>query len=308
MPSENQSILSSQDLYLMTTATDDGNRLENKKGASAPATVKRGWLSLLASFGIPAAFVLAFLYILIGLQNSAETAAAGLVGLLPVGYAFGAGMVASVNPCGFFMLPAYVSFQLGTEDPAFAQTSGGQRLLKALLLGGTATLGFVAAFAVAGGLIAAGGQWLIGAFPYAGVALGGALIALGLWLLATRRSPGILSASRLKFTPQRKLSNAFLFGIAYAVGSLSCTLPIFLVVVGSSLASQGVVASLGQFVSYALGMGTILVLVTIGSALFQGSVARWLRRAIPYVHRASAIFLAGAGAYLVYYWVYFVGL
>jgi hypothetical protein len=55
-------------------------------------------------------------------------------------------------------------------------------------------------------------------------------------------------------------------------------------------------------------MGTILVAVTIGSALFQGSVARWLRGAIPYVHRASAMFLVGAGAYLVYYWVFFAGL
>ncbi len=94
----------------------------------------------------------------------------------------------------------------------------------------------------------------------------------------------------------------------YAVGSLSCTLPIFLVVVGGSLAGQSLTASLGQFISYALGMGTILVGVTIGSALFQGSVARWLRKAIPYVHRASALFLIGAGGYLIYYWVFFAGL
>jgi cytochrome c biogenesis protein CcdA len=32
---------------------------------------------------------------------------ANLTELLPVGYAFAAGMVASVNPCGFFMLPSY---------------------------------------------------------------------------------------------------------------------------------------------------------------------------------------------------------
>jgi cytochrome c-type biogenesis protein len=33
----------------------------------------------------------------------------GLVTVLPVGYAFGAGMVAAVNPCGFAMQPAYLS-------------------------------------------------------------------------------------------------------------------------------------------------------------------------------------------------------
>ena len=33
-------------------------------------------------------------------------------------YAFTAGMVASVNPCGFAMLPAYLSYFLGIEGQA----------------------------------------------------------------------------------------------------------------------------------------------------------------------------------------------
>jgi cytochrome c biogenesis protein CcdA len=115
-----------------------------------------------------------------------------------------------------------------------------------------------------------------------------------------------MAASRVTVHRRRNLRNVFLFGIAYAIGSLSCTLPIFLVVVGGSLAGQGLAASFGQFIGYALGMGLILVAVTIGSALFRGSVARWLRQAIPYVHNASALFLIGAGAYLVYYWVFSV--
>ena len=105
----------------------------------------------------------------------------------------------------------------------------------------------------------------------------------------------------MKFLDRRtNYRNVFLFGIAYAVGSLSCTLPIFLVVVGGSLASQGPAASFGQFIIYALGMGAILIAVTIGSALFRGSVAKWLRQAMPYVHRVSAMFLVAAGAYLIY--------
>ncbi len=79
-------------------------------------------------------------------------------------------------------------------------------------------------------------------------------------------------------------------------------------VVGSSLASQGLVNSFVQFIGYGLGMGAILIAVTIGAALFQGTVARGLRAAMPYVHRMSALFLAGAGAYLVYYWLFIAGL
>jgi len=31
---------------------------------------------------------------------------------------------------------------------------------------------------------------------------------------------------------------------------------------------------------------------------------RWLRLIVPFVHRVSALFLIGAGLYLVYYWVW----
>jgi len=270
-------------------------------------TGKEKW-RLAASFSIPAVVVVAILLLLLSIRDVAETAMANLAILLPVGYAFGAGMVASVNPCGFFLLPSYISYHLGTEEDDFYESSAWTRVSKALLLGGVATVGFVVIFAITGSLISIGGQWLIRVFPFAGVAIGVVMILLGVWLVATRRTLGIMAASRVTVSRERNLRNVFLFGIAYATGSLSCTLPIFLVVVGGSLASQGWVASLGQFISYALGMGTILIAVTIGSALFQGSVAKWLRQAMPYVHRASAMFLVGAGAYLIYYWVFFAGL
>ena len=36
--------------------------------------------------------------------------------IIPLGYAFGAGMVSTVNPCGFAMLPAYLGLYLGSRD------------------------------------------------------------------------------------------------------------------------------------------------------------------------------------------------
>jgi cytochrome c biogenesis protein CcdA len=263
---------------------------------------------VLASFLLPIAFVGGLLLLMISLRDGVEAAVASVAGWLPVGYAFAAGMVASVNPCGFLMLPTYVSYHLGTREQGYYAQPAANRALKALALGTIATAGFLVILAVVGIVIAAGGQWLIGVFPYAGIAIGAAMAALGVWLLVTRRSLGILAASRATVSPKRNLRNVFLFGIAYATGSLSCTLPIFLVVVGSSLASQGLMSSFVQFISYGLGMGTILIVVTIGVALFQGTVTRWLRTVMPYVHRMSAMFLAGAGIYLVYYWLFVAGI
>jgi len=225
-----------------------------------------------------------------------------------VGYAFAAGLVASVNPCGFMMLPSYITFHLGAQEPGYYERPALKRARQALGLGLAATAGFLVILAVAGGVIAAGGQWLIRVFPYAGVGIGVAMSILGVYLLVTHRSLGIVAASRVAIRPQRNLRNAFLFGIAYATGSLSCTLPIFLVVVGSSLASRGLANAFVQFIGYGLGMGVILIAVTIGAALFRGTVSRWLRAALPYVHRMSALFLIGAGVYLVYYWLFIAGL
>jgi cytochrome c-type biogenesis protein len=274
-----------------TFSQDSGN------GLSGP-----GRLGGVASYVIPVLLVGGFLVLMIALRDGAEAAVASLAGLLPVGYAFAAGMVASVNPCGFLMLPSYMSYHLGTEEDGYYEQPAPKRALKALAMGLVATAGFLAILTVAGLAIAGGGQWLIRVFPYAGVAIGGAMALLGIWLLVTRRTLGILAASRVTVSPKRNMRNVFLFGIAYAIGSLSCTLPIFLVVVGSSLASQGLMHSFLQFIGYGLGMGTILIAVTVGAALFWGTVAKGLRSAIPYVHRMSALFLTGAGAYLVYYW------
>jgi cytochrome c-type biogenesis protein len=213
---------------------------------------------LVASFVIPVALVASLFVLLLSIRDSTEAAVANVASLLPVGFAFAAGMVASVNPCGFFMLPAYISYHLGTQEEGFYKQSAARRLVKGLSLGAVTTLGFLVVFAVVGGVISAGGQWLVRVFPYAGVAIGVTIIIVGLYLLATHRTLGIMAASRVTVSPQRTSRNVFMYGIVYAVGSLSCTLPIFLVVVGSSLTSQGLLGSLSQFIGYALGMGTSL--------------------------------------------------
>ncbi|MFV1858818.1 MAG: cytochrome c biogenesis CcdA family protein [Anaerolineales bacterium] len=262
-------------------------------------------LKNLASFVIPAALVGGMILVLISLQASAESSAADLATFLPIGFAFAAGMVASVNPCGFLLLPSYISFQIGTSTAETQASPAGQRLGRALVMGLLATAGFVAVFALVGSVIVAGGQFLVGIFPFVGLAIGVLMVGLGIWLLLSKAKLGIMAASRLTITPKRNPQNIFLFGIVYAAGSLSCTLPIFLVVVGSSFATQGIGTAIGQFIGYALGMGIVLIAVTIASALAEGTISRWLKGLLPYLDRISAMFLVGAGAYLVYYWTIF---
>ncbi len=254
---------------------------------------------------VSAVVVIGFLVVLVSARPRLEQGVSNLASLLPVGYAFAAGMVASVNPCGALMLPSYILFQLEVDE--HAPPSVLDQVFRALRVATVATGGFALVFGAAGIVISAGGRWLIGLFPYAGLLIGGAMVVLGVWLLASHRELGILAASRVAVTPRRTLGNVFLFGSAYGISSLSCTLPIFLVVVGSALGTGVITTSIAQFMGYALGMGAVLAVITVGTALFREVIERWLRRLIPYVHRVSALFLVGAGAYLVYYWLAEVG-
>jgi cytochrome c biogenesis protein CcdA len=226
-----------------------------------------------------------------------------LASLVPLGYAFGAGMVAAANPCGILLLPSVVAFYLTRSEGA--ELSGEQRAGKAVLLAVMATLGFLAVFVVIGLIIGAGGRALAGAFPIGGFLVGVLLVGLGGWLALSGRSFGILAAGGAlgRVEPGRDLRSLFLFGVAYAITSLACTLPIFLVVAGSALAAGGPLGAAGQFIGYALGMGSVVTAVVLGAAFFEGAVRRSVRRVIPYVHRLSAAFLLGAGVFLVKYWL-----
>jgi cytochrome c-type biogenesis protein len=234
--------------------------------------------------------------------NTYQSLISGWLSGLPLAYSFGAGMLASVNPCGFLMLPAYATYYVTADDGRAVAPSSRTRSLRAVELGLLATAGFVAVFAPLGLVISLGGHALVQFFPYASLLIGVVLAALGLTLIVTHRSISLAFSERVRLRRSRSPRGVFLFGLAYAVASLGCTLPVFIVVVGSALAANGPLTAFVQFVNYALGMGLVLVAVSLGAALAQGAILGRLQRLLPYVERAGGIFLVAAGAYLVYYW------
>ena len=214
------------------------------------------------------------------------------------GLAFSAGLLASINPCGFAMLPAMVSFYLGQGQEDYAARPVGHRALEGLALGALVTAGFLLVFVVAGALVSLGAGAVARVFPWATVVIGAALVGLGLWLYLG----GSLNVRAPHLQPARVAGSyraMFVYGIAYALASLGCTLPIFLIAVGAAL-TAGLVGSLALFVTYSLGMGLVLTAVALGAALFRGVVSSTLRRALPYVQQVSALLLVVAGGYLLW--------
>ena len=220
--------------------------------------------------------------------------------IVPIVVAFLAGNLATLNPCGFAMLPGFLSFYLGTSDGA-DQVRGG-RLGEGLIVGGLVTAGFVGVFAVLAIPLSFGATALAAIFPWAGLMVGLALVVLGTGELAGHHLLVRLPGGR---TPRMSRSprEIVLFGAGYALASLSCTLPTFLALTASSFAARGPLGSALVLLSYTAGTATILGGLSIAAALVKDGFTRGLRRLLPVVGRASAILLIGVGVYLVTYWV-----
>ena len=219
---------------------------------------------------------------------------------LPLAFAFTAGLFATINPCGWAMLPAFVAYYLGSREESFEDRPLGRRAYDGVFLGLLVTAGFLVIFAGFGLALSAGLRVIIRFLPFAALIVGGALVLLGIWLLVGRSLPLSLPQPNLNLQAHNRKS-VFLFGVAYGFASLSCTLPVFLAVVGVGLATASFATTGVMFLVYGLGMATVLMGVAIGAALFKGSVSGWLRGALPYVNRVGAALLVVAGLYLIWY-------
>lgn len=216
----------------------------------------------------------------------------------PLLFAFAAGTVASANPCGFAILPAFFLSYLRLGE----ETNPRHRVVQALLAGAAMTAAFALVFGSVGAGMAAGAMVFMAAMPWATLVVGALLMALGIFALSGRHI-----SVRLPDPLARKgYRGPFLFGAAYAIASLSCTAPVFLSVVGASLGGPGLLVRGGMFLAYALGMGTMLTGLALGATLARGGMQAALRKLAPYVSRVSGGFLLASGAYLIYYWTFFM--
>lgn len=223
---------------------------------------------------------------------------------VPIAFSFSAGIVAAFNPCGVAMLPAYIGYQMGSDDMTVPYL---ERLSKAFLMGISVTSGFVIFSLIVGLIITAGGGFILHLIPFGGLIVGILMFSLGLTLTLSGKEIGIWSATRIDFGHARSTKGIFLFGIAYAISSLGCAFPIFLaaigILAGQSLGEINLMQSTVRFASYGLGMGLVLTTVTVGTLLFKETLSKFIKAMMPYVRIIGNIALIGAGSYLIWYWL-----
>ena len=200
-----------------------------------------------------------------------------------------------MNPCGFPLLPAFLSFYLGAEEERLPHAA--TRILQGLLVGSLVTIGFVGLFALVSLPVSFGVAFVARAVPWAGLVTGALLGLAGLVVISGRRLPLPLHL-RLPVRRQRKFGAMLLFGAGYGAASLGCTLPLFLTLVGASAGGS----KISVFLAYAAGTACVLMALSLLIALARQSVVRGLRSLLPHMHWISGLLLFASGGYLFYYW------
>jgi cytochrome c biogenesis protein CcdA len=217
-----------------------------------------------------------------------------------VGLAFVAGMVAAFNPCGFAMLPAYLTLVIDPQNNG--QLTAVRRALAATA---SMALGFLVVFGSFGLLTVSVASTVQRYLPYVTLAIGAILVVMGVWLLSGRelRMPNLVGGSG-RWAPTARLGSMFGYGVGYAIASLSCTIGPFLAVTGSSLRRGSPAQGVLVYLAYAAGIALVVGVLAVAVALASASVVDRMRAVLPYVNRVSGLILVVVGLYVGYYGVY----
>jgi cytochrome c-type biogenesis protein len=216
--------------------------------------------------------------------------------------AFALGMVALVNPCGFALLPAYLGFFLGLDDDDDGSESRIVALNRAQIVGLSMSLGFLVVFGLLG-IVFAGLGTTIQQNPWISTVIGVGLVLLGISMFFGFQP--LLKLPKLeKGTGSRSASSMFLFGVSYAIASLSCTIGLFLSAVGTSSSGISFGDRLGAFVSYGLGMGLLATVLTLAVAFGKRGIVTRFRQLLPKINLISAGVLVLVGVYVALYGIW----
>jgi cytochrome c biogenesis protein CcdA len=214
-------------------------------------------------------------------------------------FSFILGVLAAVNPCGFVLLPTYLMFFLGLEGSR-PDTNQRATLRRSLFVGTATSSGFVAVFLIVGLISRLFTSQIERNAKYASLVIGVALVAMGIGMLLGWK-PRIATPA-MTGGKDRTVRSMFLFGIAYAIASIGCTIGFLTTVVFGSVNRHGFVSGVLSTVLYGLGMGAIVTALTVTLAFAKGGLLVLLRSGMQYLDRVSAVFVVFTGVYLTWYW------
>lgn len=212
---------------------------------------------------------------------------------------FTTGLLAAINPCGFVLLPTYLLYFLGMENlrPGAERTSVGRALAVSL----SVSAGFMSVFIVIGTITKWSTRWFTDKAPYISLIIGALLVVLGVAMLFGYRLP--FTTPKLDVGKRdRSVLSMFVFGIAYAIASIGCTIGPFIAIVLGGVSTDGIITGIAAIGLYGLGMALLVTGLTVTLALANTALLKALRRGMEWFEYVAGVFVLLTGLYLTYYW------
>ena len=213
-------------------------------------------------------------------------------------YSFILGVLAAVNPCGFVLLPTYLIFFLGTREEPNLTT--GERLRRALVVSSGISIGFLAIFFVIGVISRLFTQWIELNAKYASLAIGIVLV-IGCARMLTGWTPKF-AVPQIGGVQTKTFRATVVYGVAYAVASIGCTIGFLTTAVFGSIALHGFVSGVLSILLYGLGMAMLVTALTVSLAFAKTGLLTIVKNQLHLIQRLGAIFVTLTGIYLVFYW------
>lgn len=212
-----------------------------------------------------------------------------------ISFAFLAGLQSFFAPCSIALIPAYVGYYV-RERPG--NHSKFQELFFGLKAGIFSSLGLLSVYSVFGILFALLGQVIAPFMPWIELITGSILLFLGSSTLLgyefAIRPPVII---QVKSNGVRRF---YFFGLAYALGAIGCTLPIFLLVIFQALAQKGFMGGIITFLIYSFAMVLLMIVFSLVAAVSKTAISLFMNRYIAIIQKTAGVLILLAGVYLVY--------
>ena len=212
-------------------------------------------------------------------------------------FSFLQGVVAFFAPCAVALLPGYIVAYISRSTENDPDTY--LKLRRGLKLAFLSILGILVIYSIAGVLIVLASQALKAYMKWVTIGMGGILIVLGGLMVAGKNitfSVNVNHASR-----KSEAWEAFVFGIAYAIGALGCLFPLFLVVATQALSAPSVLLGGSYFFAYFLGISLMMITAILLSTFAKDLFMKYLRKILPHMEMITGVLLILAGAYVIYY-------
>jgi cytochrome c biogenesis protein CcdA len=195
-------------------------------------------------------------------------------------------------------LPGYFSYYIGRYEE-------GATLKSALKAGLAAATGINGLFALMGAAVALGASAVSSYLEYLKPGVGVVIVLLGLAMVFSKtgfftKIEAFFASYSAKLSVRSQQSGLFMYGIGYGLAVMGCQFIPFIGLVLEGLAAGGALQAILVFLLFSLGMGCMMVGVSLLAGTAKRTMLDRLKALMPYINRACGVILLLVGIYFLW--------